>query len=396
MTIFERIEQFNRGRDPQLLQIKYAKMRTSPLRFFRGSCHLFAEDWPEASSLNRSPLTWNCGDLHIENFGSYKGANRLTYFDIDDFDEAILAPCTVDLTRFLTSVLLAVRSLSDEATVARHLFQSGLEAYSAALAAGKAFWIERRIAAGLIGDLLDRLRQRRRRDFLLRLSERTATGWQLKTLPGRFFPIPQPEYEQIAGTVARLATTAPDPRFYEIFDIKRRVAGTGSIGIERYAILVQGRGSPDGHFILDLKRALPSCWQPLFQAFQPAWPDEATRVSQVQQRLQAVAPDSLHPLVLDGKPYVLKELQPEADRVDLTSWDGKPKRLESLVRTMSQIIGWAHLRASGRDRSAIADALINFAHQQGWQSLLSEYANHYSEQVVADWQEFCRASAPDT
>ena len=43
-------------------------------------------------ALPHSPVCWICGDLHIENFGSYKGDNRLVYFDLNDFDESILAP----------------------------------------------------------------------------------------------------------------------------------------------------------------------------------------------------------------------------------------------------------------------------------------------------------------
>ncbi|MFM6271696.1 MAG: DUF2252 family protein, partial [Dolichospermum sp.] len=74
-----------------------------PFYFFRGTCHLFYEDLSENSGMNLAPLTWICGDLHLENFGSYKGNNRLVYFDINDFDEAVIAPCTWEIVRFITS-----------------------------------------------------------------------------------------------------------------------------------------------------------------------------------------------------------------------------------------------------------------------------------------------------
>jgi uncharacterized protein (DUF2252 family) len=85
--IFERIQQFNQGRDPERLQLKYQKMRANAFAFLRGTCHLFYQDWAEAnpgltSPLNQAPSVWLCGDLHLENFGSYKGNNRLVYFDI--------------------------------------------------------------------------------------------------------------------------------------------------------------------------------------------------------------------------------------------------------------------------------------------------------------------------
>ena len=56
--------------------------------FLRSTCHLFYEDWPADTPLNEAPLAWICGHLHLENFGTFKGDNRLAYFDINDFDEA--------------------------------------------------------------------------------------------------------------------------------------------------------------------------------------------------------------------------------------------------------------------------------------------------------------------
>ena len=84
----ERIRSFNDEREPERLRIKFDKMAADPFSFFRGTCHLFYADWPKHTPLDEAPAAWLCGDLHLENFGSYKGDNRLTYFDINDFDEA--------------------------------------------------------------------------------------------------------------------------------------------------------------------------------------------------------------------------------------------------------------------------------------------------------------------
>src|SRR5512139_648781 len=105
--VVERIRSFNQGRVQERLQLKYQRMAASCFAFFRGTCHLFYEDWPAGTPLNSSPPVWICGDLHLENFGSYKGDDRLAYFDINDFDEGVLAPCTWDLARFLTSIFVA-------------------------------------------------------------------------------------------------------------------------------------------------------------------------------------------------------------------------------------------------------------------------------------------------
>ena len=94
----------NAGRDPERLAMKYAKMAQSPFIFLRGACHLFYDTLPDSPLFRDAPLAWCCGDLHFENFGSYKGDNRLVYFDINDYDEAALAPATWDMIRLLTSI----------------------------------------------------------------------------------------------------------------------------------------------------------------------------------------------------------------------------------------------------------------------------------------------------
>ena len=86
-SLIKRIRKFNADRDPEMLRLKYEALLESPFRFFRGTCHLFYEDIPEKSFILKSPGTWICGDLHLENFGTFKGNNMLAYFDMNDFDE---------------------------------------------------------------------------------------------------------------------------------------------------------------------------------------------------------------------------------------------------------------------------------------------------------------------
>ena len=61
-----------------------------------------------------SPQTWIWGDLHIENFGSFKSDNRSVYFDLNDLDEAVLAPASWELARIVTSIFIAFESLEIE------------------------------------------------------------------------------------------------------------------------------------------------------------------------------------------------------------------------------------------------------------------------------------------
>lgn len=75
--VAERILHFNQGRHPELLRMKLERLRQDAFVFLRGTCHLFYEEWPADSVLNEAPRVWLCGDLHLENFGSYKADNRL-------------------------------------------------------------------------------------------------------------------------------------------------------------------------------------------------------------------------------------------------------------------------------------------------------------------------------
>ena len=146
-SLISRLRQFNVDREPDRRAIKYERMRQDAFAFFRGTAHLFYADWPQRTPLDRTPLTWACGDLHLENFGSYKGANRLAYFDINDFDEAALAPAGFDLTRFAVSTLLASRTMDLPTSEGRSLWNQARLAYSRALRQGKALWVERSTGA---------------------------------------------------------------------------------------------------------------------------------------------------------------------------------------------------------------------------------------------------------
>src|SRR5262250_1305437 len=102
-NVEERITQFNRSFSENSLKIKYERMSENAFSFFRGTCHLFYEDLAKENNLAPSPQVWICGDLHLENFGSYKADNRLVYFDLNDFNEAVLAPSAWELLRMTTS-----------------------------------------------------------------------------------------------------------------------------------------------------------------------------------------------------------------------------------------------------------------------------------------------------
>ena len=134
----------------------------------------------------------------------------------------------------------------------------------------------------------------------------------------------------------------------------------GGTFVDRYAVLIEGQGSPDGNHLLDLKRSLPSSQAGRAPVAQPDWLDEAQRVVAVQQRMQAVPAASLQRVALDGIAYVLRGLQPGEDRVDPPDRKAAtPASLVNLMAMTARCLAWAQLRSSGRSGSASADALID-------------------------------------
>jgi uncharacterized protein (DUF2252 family) len=384
--VIDALRTYNAGRDPQLLAMKYANMARDPFIFLRGACHLFYDALP---ALPAAPLVWACGDLHFENFGSYKGDNRLVYFDINDFDEAALAPATWDLLRLLTSIECGAEALHATAQQAITVRESCLDAYRQALANGKPMWIERDTSTGLINTLLTDLDQRKRAAFLNKRSELKDKQRRLKVDGKKALPASEKQDRAVRGFMKTFASTQPRPEFYKVLDVALRIAGTGSLGLQRFIVLIEGKGTPDGNYLLDIKQTLSSALAPALARhgiIQPAFDNEAQRVATVQQRLQAVDNALLHAVTLDGMPCILRELQPSADRVAFDTWGKDLDRLRDTVAIMGRILAWDQLRASGRDGADNADALIAWARRDDWAPAMLDAASVMTGVTRQQWQ----------
>lgn len=393
--VVARIQAFNKGRDPELLKLKYKAMAHDAFGFLRGTCHLFYQDLPIDGIFRSTPLAWLCGDLHLQNFGTYKGDDRLVYFDLNDFDEAILAPCTWDLARFLTSIFVAAHTLNISDEEAYQLCDCVLKTYTTELSTGKDRTIHAETATGLVKELLDRLKLRRRKDFLNERTTLKAKQRKLKMINGKTFAVTEKERQAVTDCIHDWASGQPNPQFYQVLDVAHRIAGTGSLGLDRYVILVEGNGSPDDNYLLDLKAARSSSLAPYALQSQPHWKSEADRITSIQFRFQESPPALLHPVMVNGKSYVLRELQPTADRVNLSETEGKVKRLKKVLNTMVRVTAWGQMRSSGRQGSAIADEFIDFAaNAEQWHKPLIGYAQSYAAKVEEDYQVF-RSVASD-
>ncbi len=388
----EKIKAFNEGRYPETLKIKFKAMRVDSFRFMRATTHLFYEDIPKGSFLYNSPYAWICGDMHLENLGSYKADNRVAYFNVNDFDECLLAPCLLDTYRLIVSVLVSSSNLDLSMNDARMLCSIYIDAYLKTLGEGYVRTLEKQTARGVIKRFLKKISERKRKDFLKTRVISKNGKYKLIIGEPHTLSIPNSKKEEVTEQLNKWAKQKHDSAFYNVRDIAFRIAGTSSLGLERYAILVEGRGTPNGAFLLDLKETAPSCAAKYVLAKQPEWKDEGARLVEVQKRILAAPPALLADIHIGKKDFVLKELQPSADRIDYTLFNGNLKKLKNMLEDMASISAWDHLRTSGREGSAIADDFIYFA--KGGEELkknLLDAASGYTKTIDLYYQSYCKA-----
>src|SRR5262245_21246884 len=80
------------------------------LPFLRATFYRWAQIWPErCHGLAKTPMVLAVGDLHVENFGTWRDVEGRLVWGVNDFDEAAPMPYAIDLVRLATSALLAIR-----------------------------------------------------------------------------------------------------------------------------------------------------------------------------------------------------------------------------------------------------------------------------------------------
>ncbi len=340
------------------MRLKLERMDANPFAFFRGTDHLFAREWPAFRPPDVGPSVLLCGDLHLENFGAYQADDGEFLYDVNDFDEALIAPCSLDLVRCTTSILLAAELWRLTPLEATGMVLAYLEEYRAALsmtprrhpAAGESPLLGR----GAIAELLGMLATADHVALLERNTEVTKAGKRrLLRIENKHPEIRKERVREIKDALAAYGKATPAPEAYKVLDVTGRIAGIGSLGLRRYLVLVEGGGPPDENLLLDIKEARPSCLHGCTEAPQPdTGGNEARRVVEAQRTLQARPTLGLDVVEIQGEGFRMRQMIPEENRSSLDRFQKKPEKLRDAVEVAGRLTGWSHLRGVSSCREA--------------------------------------------
>jgi hypothetical protein len=141
------------------LRLKHQRMAEAVFPFLRATFYRWMQIWPEVCpDLAQAPQALAVGDLHVENFGTWRDIEGRLVWGVNDFDEAAVLPYTIDLVRLATSAMLAIAD-GHLALKPKEACASILEGYNQSLAShGRPYVLEeentwlRQIATGVLRD----------------------------------------------------------------------------------------------------------------------------------------------------------------------------------------------------------------------------------------------------
>jgi uncharacterized protein (DUF2252 family) len=381
--ISERIRDFNSDRIPKMVQLKYEFMKENLFRFYRGTNHIFYEDLSGEKGFPESPCAWICGDLHLENFGTYKSDNRQVYFDLNDFDEAVLAPSLWEVVRMATSIFIAFDTLKIEENKALHMAQLFLKSLGEKFASGKPDYIERNTAKGIVCEFLTAVNKRKQKDILTKKTILKKNKLRILLDNPRHFKLDKKLKKDLAEHMQHwLKTDENSPYNYTVIDSVFRLAGTGSVGVKRYAILLKSSNDTgEKYMLVDMKQSVHSSLEPFSQLKQPKWNNEADRIVTIQERMQNRAPALLSTSIFKNEAYVMQEMQPTKDSINFKLIKKEYRNIYQVIDDMAMLTASSQIRSSGRQGSSNADELIKLGERKDWQEGILQYAINYSHTV---------------
>src|SRR2546429_120687 len=130
---------------------KHERMRESAFVFLRATFFRWAKRVEGiCTDLAKTPPVLSVGDMHLENFGTWRDAEGRLVWGVNDFDEAAVIPYPFDLVRLATSVRLApgmALSNSDAASAILEGYGRGLTEPRPTLLDEQETWMRPYVAA---------------------------------------------------------------------------------------------------------------------------------------------------------------------------------------------------------------------------------------------------------
>ncbi|MEO5592600.1 MAG: DUF2252 family protein [Chitinophagaceae bacterium] len=390
--ISQRIIDFNKDRLPRLVQLKYEAMAENLFRFYRGTNHIFYEDLKNSDSIPFSPTTWISGDLHLENFGTYKSDNRLVYFDLNDFDEALLAPATLELVRIVTSIFIAFESLQINQKKALNMAQLFIKTYALKLSQGKPNYIEPQTAKGIVQEFLTSVSKRKQKEILEKRTILKKNKLEILSDDPRHLTLKEELKTALFDHITDwLKNDGNSPYNYKVTDAVFRLAGTGSLGVKRYALLLKSLNKTgEKYLLIDMKQSTAPSMIPFIDIPQPLWKSESERIVSVQQIMQNRPPALLSTTTFQGESFVIQEMQPVKDSINFKLIKKEYRNIYQVIDDMAMLTASSQLRSSGRQGSANADELIAFGKNDQWQETILKYAIDYAHEVKKYYIQFLK------
>lgn len=205
------------------ITLKHRHMREDVFSFLRATYYRWAQTFPEACpELARDPQALAVGDLHVENFGTWRDSDGRFVWGINDFDECRDLPFSHDLVRLAVSAFLAIDG-GDLGLTHGAAMASILDGYKGSLKiGGKPFVLVDRSSAL-------RTMARERLDHPEKFWEKMLSHPPVRG------PVP-------SGALRAIRELLPERHLPLKF--LHRIAGLGSLGKQRYTGIGQWRGGP--------------------------------------------------------------------------------------------------------------------------------------------------------
>ena len=333
------------------LNLKHQAMRTSRFPFLRATYYRWAQTFPEVCAGLASAVTvLGVGDLHVENFGTWRDVEGRLVWGINDFDEAYPIPYTHDLVRLAASANMAIEE-NHLRLDPRQAAEAILEGYADALRIGGRPFV---LAEG---------HPAVREMAIHRLRDPEAYWQKLEKLP--------PMQDGIRPSAVRVMKSMfPEPGIP--YTIAHRCAGLGSLGRERFVAIAVYRG---GHIAREAKAlAASACvW-----ANGDRGPDGI-----LYQRVLDRSVRCHDPFVALRGRWIVRRLAPDCSRIEMASLPEQRDEIK-LLRAMGFETANVHL-GSVKGKAILKD----LKKREG--SWLHRAAHRMVDAVTEDWEDWRKA-----